>query len=262
MKPEELKTILSSAGINGNVNTRDTIQAVELFSGTETHINFINALELKETNFNESKEMVFSEDEMINSSYYRIIANAYCGYPQPEDGYIEKSYDRLTGCPRCGNGMVQKSELHMNKPKMGSKDIAGIHWVYEFAVTSRLKQMIESQELTGCELWPIISPKTKKKHEEVYQLHINSFMPPMSAETSIIKSGVNACECGKTGYMLEGLAYYTKDSLQNTTDFNKTSEWLGGGHGSWQLIIVQKAFYNMYKSHKLKGIRFEPVFVT
>ena len=85
-------------------------------------------------------------------------------------------------------------------------------------------------------------------------------MPPMSKEAQIVRAkDVKACECGKKGYTLKGLAVYERSSLKDIKDFNKTYEWLGGGESTWQFPIVTKRVYELFKREKIRGVRFEPV---
>ena len=254
MEPSSAEKILVPLGLP--VKKTDTMQVVNIFVDLSQYIDLITTLTSMKVYFSDRQEEI-EESELLT-----IIPNAYCGYPQPDmDGsFREISYDINSACSKCSNGMIQNAPLRMVKPKLGKNDITGIHWVYEYVITLKLKNLIEQAGLTGHEFWPLIDHKKKTPFEELYQLFIKNVMPPMSTKANIVRSpGIELCDCGKTGFMLKGIPAYERESLKSIQDFNKTHEWLGGMKGTWQLPIVSKRVYDLVKENNIRGVRFEPV---
>lgn len=260
MDPPEAEQLLSKFNLSAKKNQR--MQVVKLFVDSDYYLQLTQELVRRGVEFSEYKTEVYSKKEIETSELLRIIPNTYCGYPQPEmdDSYFEVSYDPNSVCPKCLQGGVQKNPFQMFKPKIGKSDIAGIHWVLELIITQRLKEIIEAEGLTGVEFWPVVNYRKKTEYEGLYQLFITNEMPPMSPEAEIVRApDVRECECGKKGYVRKGVPVYSRESLVNIKDFNKTHEWLGGGETTWQSKIVTKKVYDLFQQHKVRGVRFEPV---
>lgn len=260
MEPSKAEKILSPFGLKTKMT--DTMQAVELFTDTSQYTDLIKILTDLKVDFSEFKEETYSTKELAESEFLRMIPNAYCGYPQPEmDGsFREVSYDLNSACSQCSQGKLQKAPLRILLPKMGKNDISGIHWVYEYVITQRLKELIEKEGFTGYEFWPLINHKTGKPFEDFYQLFFAETMPPMSKGAKIVPApGVKQCDCGKKGYMLKETPVYERSTIALVKDFNKTFEWVGGGETTWQLPIISKRVYDFLKKNQVKGVWFIPV---
>lgn len=263
MEPSEAEKILPPFGLK--TKKTDTMQVAEIFTDTTQYIDLIKILTELNVDFSEFKEDVYSKEEIESSELLRMIPNAYCGYPKPDmdDGYMEVSYNYNSGCSYCSQGKLQNAPLRMLSPKMGRNDISGIHWVYEYVVTQRLKNLIEKEGFTGYEFWPVINHKTSKPFEDFYQLFIAGTMPSMSKEAKIVPApGVKQCDCRKKGYMLKETPVYERNaiaSVASVRDFNKTFEWVGGGETTWQLPIISKRVYDFIKNNQIRGVWFIPV---
>lgn len=239
----------------------DTMQVVYFFIDTPEYMEFKHILEDMKIDYSEFKEVTYSKDELDKAQLLRMIPKNYCGYPQPEDEYEEVSYEMNSRCPICLQGGIQKAPFRMLKPKMGANDISGIHWVCEYVITHKLRDLIERENFLGIEFWPIIHHKSNMEIEGVCQLYITNVMPQMDPKSEIVRApGIDACKCGKKGYyMPDSEPIYEKSTLNNIKDLNKTSEWLGGAHSTWQLPIVSNRFYEFIKKEKIKGVWFIPI---
>lgn len=260
MNTDEAEKILSPLGFSAICGRR--MQVAESYMDTAQYNDLIAILNKYAIEYTEYIEEVFSEQEIESAELLRMIPNAYCGYPLPDldGGYVEVSYDVQSGCPHCEQGKLQNAPLRIKAPKMGRNDIAGLHWIYEYVITQRLKEFTKQAQLTGCEFWSIIDHRKNVERTEVCQLFIANIMPPISPKTNIERApGIKPCECGKKGYYNRGLFIYDKSALIGIKDFNKTYEWLGGGESTWQLPIVTQRVNTLFKKNKIKGVRFEPV---
>jgi hypothetical protein len=198
--------------------------------------------------------------------------NAMWGYPQPEDdfGYQNESYDPSSGCQRCRQGMKQNRPLMLlRSPKFGRNDITGLFWVYESIITEKLKKLIEKEGLTGAEFWPVL--KFRKKGERlpipgIYQLYAGGELPPVSPKTQFtwvtdIPKRFQ-CDCGIIGRNLpDAQLVYDRTSLKDAKDFNRTSEFIGGGLGSQQKRVVSSRVYQLFKKNRIRGAYFEPIII-
>lgn len=250
---------------HGLLTSNNNLHFFELDTKSVEYENLIKILNEEGIEFLEAQEDIFSEEEVENAELLRMIPRSYCGYPKPDSDnrYREVSYDLNTRCKKCLQGSIQNKPFHILKPKMGKKDIMGLHWVYEFIITTRFKQLIEQERLTGCEFWPVIDYRSKTEVEGVHQLFVTGTMPCMSEKANVVQAkDVVACECGKLGYTISGMYTYDREMLSNISDFNKMIEWLGGAYSTWQAIIVTKRVYDLIKQHKIRDVWFKPVAVV
>lgn len=175
-----------------------------------------------------------------------------------EQWWINLSYDVNLRCVHCEQIKTQIHPLRMNKPKMGRNQISAVYWIDEFVIVHSLKDIFERESIKGCDFWPIFNHKKNIEWEDIYQIKISSILPPMCSE-AIVRSDIPACECGSEGYKLRDIPIYDRVALEQMTDFNKTSEWLGSSHQTRQNTIFSKKVYNLFTENKIRGVKFIPV---
>ena len=208
-----------------------------------------------------SFDEVFSEKEMLSAPIMQMVPNSHRGgYPQPENKYIDVSYDENSGCPECTYGKIQNRPLHLSGAvKMGKRDdISGIWWMREFIVTKRFKELAEEAKLTGCEFWPVIKQGKNEPFEDIFQLKITGVMPKMSEETQIIQSCEYGNKCGHMRTYVEGRICYNASDLENVSDFALTQEWFGMLGEIWRWPFMSQRAYRFFKENKISGMRFYP----
>lgn len=249
--------------IKKSADKNDTLQVVELFNDTREYDYLMNELNKLGIEITEQKDNVYSQAEMNTALLLQIVPNSYCGYPQPEDGYLEASFDINTGCKKCSYGRIQNRPLRLHKPRIGENDIFGVWWLTVLVITTKLKNIIEQEKLTGCEIWPIIDHNKKTEFEDLYQLYISSELPTMSSKTNIIMNYDHKCDlCGRGECFMKGDKIYERSSLKAVKDFNLSKEWFGSCLGIWQVPFVSQRVYRLFQEHDIKGVRFIPVTVV
>lgn len=93
--------------------------------GAKTSVGF-NALDVPEDIYvplcNRLKKQIslfwwydYSEPEILNASYCRISRAHYCGYPKPENSYMDVTFDTSEMCPRCHMGAIQNNSFRVGK---------------------------------------------------------------------------------------------------------------------------------------------------
>ena len=166
----------------------DTMQVVKIFNDTKKYKKLIKMLTILNINYTEFYEEVYSKGELDSAEILCMIPKSYCGYPQPEDEYEEFSYDKESACPSCSQGMRQINPIRMNKPKIGMNDISALHRIFEFIITRKLLNMMQKENFTGYEIWPVINHRKNIERDDVFQLMITGKMPPMSSAANIIRT--------------------------------------------------------------------------
>lgn len=206
-------------------------------------------------------EEIFNEKERLEAIVMRMVPNAHKGgYPQPDSKYIDASYDKNSGCPKCTYGKIQNRPLRLSGAiKMGKRDdISGIWWLREFIVTKRFKELVEEAGLTGCEFWPVVKHGTNEPFEDIFQLKITGVMPKMAKETRIIQDPEYSNKCGHVRTYVEGRICYNARDLENVPDFALTQEWFGMWGEIWRWPFMSQKAYRLFKENKISGMRFYP----
>lgn len=246
------------------------IVVIELFHDTPEYLCVVDFLENHpEYTCVKSKDLFFTEEELLQAPLMRMAANS-CrgGYPQPEGGrrdtnYLSVSYDISSGCPYCTKGMLQNRPLKLKKTvSLGKKiDISGVEWLKEFIINRRLKELLETSDLTGFEIWPVVHGKNIP-FEDCFQLKIVGQLPPMTPKTIIEYSPTRQtrfdapCNCG--GLYLESReSYYAKD-VENIPDFALTHEWFGANDDFWRWPYMSQKAYRLFLENHISGIRYYP----
>lgn len=217
--------------------------------------------------FHVIEDEVFSQSELLSAPMLRMVPNGHRGgYPQPEAGgrdknFLSVSYDMQSGCSHCSNGLLQNRPLRLrSNTNLGKTlDISGIHWLREYIVSKKLKELIELAGLTGCEFWPIVKHGTNTHFEDIFQLKITGNMPPMAAATEIVttsKPNSLKCSCGIVS--VNGSVHYHAHDLADTPDFALTQEWLGGNDECWRWPFMSQRAYRLFLDNNIRGIRYYP----
>lgn len=258
--------------IKKSADKKYTLQVVELFNDTKEYDYLMNELNKLGIEITEQKENVYSQSEMNAALLLQIVPNVHCGYPQPEDGYLENSFYSDSGCTGCSYGWIQNKPLRLHKPKVGKNDIVGVWWLRELIITTRLKNIIDRENLTGYEVWPVIDHKKNIEFEDLFQLYITSELPPMNKQSNIVTRGEfvidnttysSKCKkCGREECFLEGDVTYSRFSLSSIKDFSLSNEWFGSRMEIYRWPFASQRVYRLFQEHNIKGVRFIPVTVV
>lgn len=266
------RKVYEIAGIKFPLKRPTRFYILQLFNDTENYEKLMAYLDANPTKFFETKDEIFTEQELWDAPLLRMVPNAHRGgYPQPihggkEKDYLNCSFDLQTGCPgsRCTRGLMQNRPLRLSGGiKMGkTNDISGIWWLRDYIVTQRLRDLIEAAELSGVEFWPIIKHGSGKPFDDLFQLKIIGVLPPMSPKTVIefdpLIGYKFACEYGCGARKVKGRVHYRACDIANIPDFALSQEWFGSGLEKWSWPFMSHRAYQLFHDNKIKGIRWYP----
>jgi len=78
----------------------------------------------------------------IDIAEWFVVSTGQYQYPQPEDDYLEKTFDLENYCNLCGIGRIQNAPFRLKiEPKQNNNQFWGLHWEY-FAVFVRQEPKI------------------------------------------------------------------------------------------------------------------------
>ena len=74
----------------------------------------------------------FTRHELDSAERLAMFAAGHHGYPQPEDGWRESTYDLADHCPDCDIGAVQSSAFRLrSEPKAPHSQFLQLNWVLD-----------------------------------------------------------------------------------------------------------------------------------
>ncbi|MGQ9587761.1 MAG: hypothetical protein ACUVT7_05195, partial [Thermoplasmata archaeon] len=166
---EEARRILEPLGFRPDTRPGINIHSATLFTDQPEYKQLTEALTRHGIHYTELKELSFSEEELANAQFLEMHPAGYWGYPQPEDGFKDESYEKPGHCPACGRGLLQNRPfLVRGPPRLGRNDILAMNWTFEFIITQNLRDWIVRHKLSGADFWPLLDYRTRKPIKGFY----------------------------------------------------------------------------------------------
>jgi hypothetical protein len=251
---------------------------------TDEHFEKIEAL-IRKNNLYVQTGVIFDRRDLENADWFYVNTNEE-QYPQPEDTYIEHTYDVSNYCARCGFGKKQIAPFRLKSDfENNDLDFHGLHWVYdELFIRQNVKQVFLEENISDLSYLHPVHNETNQEIETIYQLRMKTSTTPglitEKLQTRICQPNKHQKGTKKTGYKAFGvdkgrgdLPYcgntnflypkrdvirFKKDLFSNKPDLFQSHEIFGDGVGH-HLILVSQRFFQIVERHKLKGLVFTPV---
>lgn len=159
-------------------------------------------------------------------------------------------------CKNYGMGEKQLTELIIDTRGMGKHQIAN-HYP-NIIVTEYTKNVIESNELTGCEFRAIIDYKNREITQRLYQLIITNALLEMNSDSMRFEYE-NYCNVCSRGKVLRSEIIYNKNAVKQHLDFNNSKELIGFGGFCRPRIIVSARVRELFEENSIKVLKYGPV---
>jgi len=106
------------------------IAAIYIFEDDQNWIELKKIVD--EYNLHPITSCEYSKAEYKQASWFKIRTPNHKLYPQPEDEYIERTYDSSCYCSKCGSNKKRLSEFRINGAiKWGKKNFLTLNWVHD-----------------------------------------------------------------------------------------------------------------------------------
>ena len=191
-----------------------------------------------------------------------LINTGQFGYSQPEETYLEDTYDLTAGCPTCENGKALKNAFRFrSEPKAKHSQFLGLNWVFdEVFVREVVKNVFEEHRITGVDFVRRVRHKTGEALDTIYHMRVGTILPP-ALRTDGLRT--EKCEMPKDPVMIKFLkangSRLVKGPLCGSVKFNypqgnenqiimhasafvsspdivRMHEWFGGGGSAGDVI--------------------------
>jgi hypothetical protein len=222
-------------------------------------------------------QVIFTEYEKadIKNAEWFVVQTGTYQYPQPEDDYLQATYDLENYCEHCGQGKKQNRPYRLKtEPKQSNNQFWGLHWEFEpIFVRQETKNILERENITDISFSNPVLNKKNITIDGFYQLHIHKILDKgfdnYNAQTITCKinneEGFNTDDnlkcCGRIKYHHPRIGGYLfdKNIFDTSFDIVESCEYFGGGASASRLQIVSKKFKELVHKNKLKGLSFIPI---
>lgn len=238
---------------------------------TENNEIFFTQIELKRE---------YTDVEICKARFFQILP--FCFTMPGED--CGTKYDESTACPLCRSGAKMITPLKVRANRIPKKDIGmAMGFGEELVVSSRFKQLVEENGLTGMRFAPVYSGKRETGYYQLIPIHYFDVSPktkfgsnpfedaeydinPIYAKNSNGKvigyeKIYYRCPNGDNlGLNILSEAYVKASPLMDGLDFFASRQTCGGRMGYFRprhLLFCSNRMMRIIKENKLKGFDFE-----
>lgn len=225
-----------------------------------------------------------SPQEIAQAEWLWVVAGEY-QYPQPENTYIEETFDISDYCPHCGMGARQNSAFRLRSDFAQKSLLLGLHWEHDaLFVRPEVRAELEPRVSGITFLRPVLH-RTGRPIDTVDQL-----MVPLLSGPGLVTEELQPVTCtrhneenyvqretGKGFGISRDLADYSfcgrikyhhpmtteitfaRASLSGAPDIVTSLEYFGSGAAAHRLILVSRRLANAIQQNKWRGLRLTPV---
>jgi hypothetical protein len=202
----------------------------------------------------------FSEEEIRNAEWLRLVSTFEQGYPQPSGNWPIKQLSLTNVCQECAIYEQTNPMRFYKEPGLGKKSFMSLIALRELFATPEVFSTFEEIGATGYEARDVIIHHTKQPSEKVRQLYPLRVTLPGLIGTEQMRQVV--CQkCGTIKYYSheKGVMYLKRDTLIPDVDFMRTCEWFGVGYIAYREIIVSKRIAKLILDNNWQGARLKVI---
>ena len=204
-------------------------------------------------------ETYFSNDEIENAKWLRLIPLKILGYPQPEEHWQKNHPNYKDYCSVCGtysncSEFILKKEVYKRKFDFGT-----LNWTSTLFCSDVVRADLEREEVSGLKFLELASHKGEETNI-INQIQISNTFP-LNAQIKNTNDGVICPNCQNKKYIphTKGILHFFRDSTEQLADFMKTKEWFGSGRSAFHEIIVSNRVGRLIIQNNWQGVRLKPI---
>lgn len=194
----------------------------------------------------------FATSELNAAAWFAWAPTWHCGYPQPEDEYLEVTYDVSAYCAACGVGAVQRAPFRMKgEPRWGRNEILQLNWVFgEYFATPALWR--RAFEPAGVRSRAVLDAGGAKELSSVVQLVV-------SDEVDVETAGLtfDTCSrCHRQKFHPQARGFFPAVLAEPGERIVRTRQWFGSGASAYQVVLAARSWVRALKG--VRGVTFVP----
>jgi hypothetical protein len=207
----------------------------------------------------------FTDQEILDAEWVRLVPGFEQGYPQPEEDMAWKRIVYDQECPKCGVGYRQKAPFRLAKePRLGRHDFMSLFWAETVFCTPKVIQALVAAEIRGYEAWRPIIHSSGQPSQTVYQLVVSNVAKPgLAKEDKLQPEWCWRCRTTKYRSHLRGYMHLQRKALRHDVDMLLTHEWFGSGRfGGYREVLVTNRVARLVLENRWRGVVLKPVELT
>jgi len=206
-------------------------------------------------------DTIFTEEEILEAKWSRLMPVFEQGYPQPEATWATNPITYEGVCSKCGTYQRQRESFRIKKePRLGKNHFMSLFWTDALFTISTVLTEFAAHQLRGYEVWPVLIHKTGQPSQTVSQVYVSDVTKATLIPEADLPWRVCA-ECGITKYQYHKRGYmqFSRDLLESDLNFILTREWFGDRHMAFREILVSNRVAHLIIDNKWRGVRLKPV---
>jgi hypothetical protein len=205
------------------------------------------------------EDTVFTDQEINNAQWLRLIPVHQIGYPQPQKTWQELHPNYQDYCRNCGT-YHQRSEFQIRDDSFRDKAaFTSLYWTYTILAIHDVISQFDLLKFTGFESRDVLL-EGGKPSGKIRQLYIPNIAPAGLGPKNDLRSK-KCTSCGITKFEphMRGAMYFNQEALKTDLDFIQTYEWFGSGKSAFREILVTNRVANLITQKKWSGVRLKVV---
>ena len=202
----------------------------------------------------------FTDDEVRQAKWLRLVSAFEQGYPQPKLNWPIKQQSYEEVCSSCGIYQQAYSYRIQKEPHLGKKSFMSPIWVGELFTTPEVISKLNSIQTMGFDSWEVKIHKTNQASNLVRQLFVlNIAHPGLVVDNNMTRIDCKNCGTPKYYPHMKGKMLIKRDVLSTDLDFIKTHEWFGSGLIAFREILISNRVAQLILDEGWKGVRLKVV---
>lgn len=202
----------------------------------------------------------FTEHEILNAEWLRLLITFEHGFPQPEETWVKNPINYENHCNKCGTYHQTRNFRIEKEPRLGKNDFTTFAWANAIFCKYDVIDDIEHHKIKGYKVWDAIIHRSSKPSKVIAQLYVSSITNPGLVAVDELER-MTCIECGVTKYHphMRGIMYLRHAAINTNLDMIRTHEWFGAGHSAFQEILVSNRFARLALQSEWQGLQLKVV---
>lgn len=179
---------------------------------------------------------IFDKNDIKKAEYLAVLPKWMNDYPQPEDDYLNISFDLSSYCSSCGIGKIQNQPLRIKRePNWGKKVVFSLNWIFD-EIFIKKEYYDKILKPLGIECREVIIDKKNIASESTVQLKLPDIEVPLRNINDY--SFEDCASCGRRKYLPITKGFFPTFESNLELPLFKTLEYFGSGAAADKRIIA------------------------
>ncbi len=190
----------------------------------------------------------FNRAETADAAWCLWLAEWQHGYPQPEDEYLDATYEVSAACPICHVGLRQNAPFRMrNEPRWGRRSLMQLYWVYDawFVTPSAYRSVFQPFGIASRQ----VLRKSGRPLETVLQLVVEEGVP--LAESRV--EGELCTACGVFKRHVAVTDFGPPPAIPPPGPIAHSTQWYGSGGAAFHETLLRQDLVAAIYAAGLRG---------